>query len=115
MPSESTTSNVMLTGQSAYIKKEGSMTNHGVITITDTSSSHTYSNGFIEDGSKINGTTLENTTDYITCETNMKTFLGTHYIEPEEGEYGVQINATNIITRLTEPSSDIQVWVDKII
>lgn len=115
MASESTTSNVMLIGQSGYIKKQGSMTDFGVVNITDTNSSHSYNTGYIAEGSKISGTKLEETTDYINCENSMKNYLRDSYKEPSEGEYSVKINADNITSELTIPCRHIQEIADKLI
>lgn len=115
MASESTTSNVMLIGQSGYIKKQGSMTDFGVVNITDTNSSHSYNTGYIAEGSKISGTKLEETTDYINCENSMKSYLGKSYKEPAEGEYSVKVNADNIASELTTPCANIQTLANKVV
>lgn len=101
MASEKTTSNVMLTGQTAYVKKEGSMVNHGVIHIEDTNASYEYDEGYVAEGSKIDGHKLEDTTEYQTCEQYMEVYLGDRYDSETEG-YTI-VNNCNMIKNALLP------------
>lgn len=116
MASESVNSNVLLTGQTAYVKKQGSMVNLGTIVIpnTETSVPHTYENGFIDEGSKIEGTILEDTTDYKTCEQNMRMYLAQDFDDKTEG-YTVKNNAVAMANTLLPEAIEIQKLRNKII
>lgn len=99
MASENKNENVLLEGQTAYFKKNGSMRNLGVVTANTPDSSSVYENGYIAEGSVIKGTTLELSTDYTDTEREMRTFLGEFFDENVEG-YKVQANAEKITTEL---------------
>lgn len=111
MASEKTTSNVILTGQTAYIKKEGSMVNHGVIHIEDTNTSHIYEEGYVAEGSKIDGHKLEDTTEYQECDQSMKTYLGDRYDSETEG-YAIVNNCNVIKNALLPGETYVQTLLD---
>lgn len=83
MASESSSSNVLLRGQSAYTKKTGSMIDNGILDKTTLNSSNTYS-GYIREGSKIRKANVQATTEYIQCENNMRSNLSSNFIETDE-------------------------------
>lgn len=102
MASETKTENVMLTGQSAYFKKNGSMVNHGKIEISDTNTkSYSYSEGYVAPNSVIHGTDLANTSEYEACEVAMETYLE-NYWETKPDERTLVTNS-NVIKDLLEP------------
>lgn len=113
MPSENKNENVLLTGQSAYFKKNGSMTNYGKITSDNQEISNVYGPGFIDEGSTIATATLEKSKDYIDTLSSMRTYLGKDFIEESE-DYLVKTNAENISNNLSTREIAIKKIVDKI-
>lgn len=102
MASETKTENVMLTGQTAYFKKQGSMVNRGTIDISDTiTRSYSYAEGYVGPNSIIHGTDLDDTTEYQNCEFTMKTYLDDHWTE-KENERTIVTNS-QVIKDLLEP------------
>lgn len=99
MASESKLENVMLTGQNAYFKKNGSMKNHGTIELENALSAHSYDEGYIGPNSILHGTDLAETNEYTQCEFMMKTFLEDAW-EEKEGERTIITNGNNIKTAL---------------
>lgn len=99
MASESKLENVMLTGQNAYFKKNGSMKNHGTIELENALSAHNYDEGYIGPNSILHGTDLAETNEYAQCEFMMKTFLEDAW-EEKEGERTVITNGNNMKTAL---------------
>lgn len=112
MASENKNENVMLTGQTAYFKKNGSMTNYGTI-VKDTQDSYSdYGPGYIAPNSVIKGASLEKSNDYKNTETAMKVFLGDFYDDEAEG-YKVKANAEKINDALTPYYSKFQQYVNR--
>lgn len=107
MASESNTSNVMVNGQIAYIRKTGSMTNHGVIEINDTSVVHNYSEGYVAPTSVVHGTDLADTTEYTQCETDMENYLGEHWVE-NPNERTIITNSNVIKTMLATGETNMR-------
>ena len=99
MTSESGTSNVLLTGQSAYFKKTGSMVNHGTVERNNALTTYSLSEGYIGPDSVVHGTDLADTQEYIACENEMKTYLGNDW-EEVSGERTIITNSNNIKERL---------------
>lgn len=114
MVSESTTSNVMLTGQSAYIKKNGSMVDRGTIEIPNALTSHSYGEGYIGPNSVIHGTDLADTSEYQQCEMAMEDYLQDHWQEIS-GERTIITNS-NVIKQMLLPGEiNMQNLVNSII
>lgn len=107
MASENKNENVMLTGQTAYFKKNGSMTNYGVVTANNQEVTNTYGPGFIEEGSTIGAAVLETSQDYVDTLNNMRTYLTEDFIDESE-DYLVKANAENISTQLASRATAIQ-------
>lgn len=107
MASENKKENVLLTGEIGYFKKTGSMTNYGVVTTTDINVSYSYPDGFIDEGSTIAAAKIEGTTEYRNCENNMKSYLGTNWEEPPEGEYSIVHNMTKMYNMLNPVATEI--------
>lgn len=99
--------NVMLTGQTAYFKKNGSMTNLGVITSNNQEITNNYGPGFIDEGSTIGIAELETSLDYINTLSDMELYLGDDFIDESE-DYLVKANAENISTELSTRCTSIQ-------
>lgn len=113
MASENKNENVMLTGQSAYFKKSGSMTNHGTIELENALSSHSYSEGYIGPNSVLHGTDLAETTEYTQCETIMKNYLGDNW-EENENERTIITNSNKIKSMLEPGETNMQKLKDNI-
>ena len=113
MPSYVENENIMLSGQTAYFKKTGSMVNLGTIEIANTLIAHEYENGYIGPNSVIYGTDLADTPEYIECENEMKTYLGSHWVESSE-ERSIIANSQVIKTLLEPASTKIQTLADAI-
>lgn len=100
MASESTTSNVLLTGQSAYVKKNGSMVNHGTIERQNALTAYSINTeGYIGPNSVLHGTDLAETTEYEQCEAVMKSYLGENW-EEDPQERTIITNSNKIKTML---------------
>lgn len=113
MPSEIKTENVMLTGKTAYFKKTGSMVNHGVVISDDQTKRDIYTDGFIDEGSKIGAAELESSTDYINTLNSMRDFLRDDFIS-EDDDYLVKVNAENIVSQLQPKATAISQLVHHI-
>lgn len=113
MASENKNENVLLTGQTAYFKKSGSMTNFGVIELNTQDSSSNYGPGFIDEGSKIHAVKLETSNDYKNTEIAMQNFLGEFY-DDELAGYKVKENAIKINEALTPYYIKLQEYANKI-
>ena len=114
MASETKTENVMLTGQTAYFKKQGSMVNRGTIEITDTNTkSYSYAEGYVGPNSVIHGTDLADTSEYEQCEVAMETYLDNHWTI-KENERTIVTNS-QVVKDLLEPGElSMQEIVDNI-
>lgn len=114
MASETKTENVMLTGQTAYFKKQGSMVNRGTIEITDTNTkSYSYAEGYVGPNSIIHGTDLADTSEYEQCEVAMETYLENHWTV-KENERTIVTNS-RVVKDLLEPGElSMQEIVDNI-
>lgn len=113
MASESNFSDVLLTGQTAYTKKEGSMENFGKVIIDDQEHVITYGPGFIDENSKIKPAQLEKSQDYTDTLRDMKLYLGSDFIEETE-DYLIKTNAENITNELAPRENKLQQIVDRI-
>lgn len=113
MASESNFSNVLLEGQVAYTKKEGSMENFGSVTIDDQEHATTYGPGFIDVNSKIKPASLEKSQDYMDTLLDMRLYLAGDFVE-ETTDYLVKTNAENILTELTPRENKLQRLVNNI-
>ena len=113
MASYSGTENIMLSGQIAYFRKTGGMTNHGTLNLTNALTAKSYSEGYIGPDSILHGTDLAETTDYVTAESNMKEYLDTNWVEIE-GERTIVSNSQVIQTALAPGIADMQSIVDLI-
>lgn len=111
MASESSSSNVLLVGQKAYVKKNGSMTNNGIIIKDSLNTNNTYSN-YIAEGSKVKAAKVEDTTEYINCKNSMKSSLSNDFIESEELD--ILETANNMIDILEPKCNKIQNIIDNI-
>ena len=112
MASENKNENVLLTGQTGYFKKNGSMVNFGVL---DEDTQDTYSDygpGFIDEGSVIKGATLLKSNDYKNTESAMKTFLGDFFDDETEG-YKVKNNGNKIKDTLAPYYAKFQQYVNR--
>ena len=108
MANESTTSNVLLTGQSAYTKKNGSMVNHGTIERQNALSAYSLSQeGYVGPNSVLHGTDLAETSEYTTCESTMRTYLGENW-EVDPNERTIITNSNKIKTMLLPGETNIQ-------
>lgn len=107
MASETKTENVLLTGQSAYFKKNGSMTNYGRVTVADQEHTTTYGPGFIDEGSTVQPAILETSDDYRQTLADMRSYLAEDFIDETE-DYLVKTNAENITTELASRNTAIQ-------
>ena len=113
MASYSSNENIMLSGQSAYFKKTGTMVNHGTLNFPNALTSKSYSEGYVGPDSILHGTDLADTTDYITAESSMKEYLDTNWVEIE-GERTIISNSQVIQTALAPGIADIQSIADLI-
>lgn len=95
MASESATSNVLLTGQSAYVKKNGSMVNFGTIERQNALTSYSLGEGYIGPNSVLHGTDLSDTNEYLQCEAEMRMVIG-EYWEEDPNERTIITNS-NVI------------------
>lgn len=107
MASENKNENVMLTGQTAYFKKNGSMTNYGVITSDNQEVTDTYGPGFIDEGSTVGIAKLETAQDYIDTLKDMRLYLGDDFVNESE-DYLVKTNAENISNELSTRNTALQ-------
>lgn len=99
--------NIMLSGQTAYFKKTGSMVNRGKLEIPNALSAHSYDEGYIAPDSVLYGTKLEDTAEYIECENLMKVYCGKRWVDSAE-ELSIIVNS-NVMKSLLEPvSTNIQ-------
>ena len=114
MANYSESENIMLSGQTAYFKKTGTMANLGVIEIPNALSAYSYSDGYIAANSVVHGTDLANTSEYIECENEMKWYMGEHWIENTE-ERSIIANSNVIKTLLGPASNTIQNIVNSIV
>lgn len=113
MASENKNENVLLTGQTGYFKKNGSMVNFGVL---DEDTQDTYSDygpGFIDEGSIIKGATLLKSDDYKNTESAMKTFLGDFFDDETEG-YKVRNTGNKIKDTLAPYYTEFQSYANRI-
>lgn len=117
MASESTTSNVLLTGQSAYTKKNGSMVNHGTIERQNALSAYSLpSSGYVGPNSILHGTDLEDTTEYIECELEMHSYLGENWEDtPVSNEQLIVTNSNKIKNMLLPGETNMQTLASSII
>lgn len=106
MANENKLENIMLTGQNAYFKKEGSMTNHGTIELENALSSHNYE-GYIGPNSVLHGTDLAETNEYAQCESLMHAFLEDAW-EEKENERTIITNANNTKNTLLPGENNMQ-------
>lgn len=113
MPSENKKENVMLTGQTAYFKKSGSMVNHGKIDIVDQESAVVYEMGYIEEGSTLGKAVLETSADYESTVNSMEVYLEDDFIA-EADTYLVKANAEKIATEIAPRALAIQTHLDNI-
>ena len=113
MANENKLENVMLTGQSAYFKKSGSMTNHGSIELENALSSHSYDEGYIGPSSVLHGTDLAETKEYIQCESVMKSYLGDNW-EENNNERTIITNSNKIKSMLEPWETNMQKLKDNI-
>lgn len=111
MASEIKTENVMLTGQTAYFKKSGSMVNRGTLDLPDANIARSYAEGYIGPNSVLRGTDLATTSEYLSTENAMKDYLQEDW-EEDENERTIITNATNIATRLLPGETAMQNIVD---
>ena len=102
MASENKNENVMLTGQTAYFKKNGSMTNLGVIERPNALSAYSMTTeGYVASGSILHGTDLADTNEYIECENVMRNYLGENWQEVENER--TIITNSNVIKNMLLP------------
>lgn len=113
MASENKNENVMLTGQTAYFKKNGSMTNYGKVTVADQEHTTTYGPGFIDEESTIQPAILETSDDYKQTLADMKLYLAGDFIEEAE-DYLVKANAENIVNQLSTRATKLNTIVNHI-
>lgn len=114
MASESATSNVLLTGQSAYVKKNGSMVNHGTIERPNALSAYSLTTeGYIGPNSVLHGTDLADTTEYEQCEAIMKSYLGENW-EEDPQERTIITNSNKIKNMLLPGEINMQNLVNSI-
>ena len=99
---------VMLSGQTAYFKKSGLMYNHGTITLDNALAARTFSEGYVGPNSILHGTDLAITSEYKSCESLMKSYMGDHW-EEKEGERTIITNSNIIKNLLTEGCNDMQI------
>lgn len=115
MASESTTSNVLLTGQTAYVKKNGSMVNHGTVERPNALSAYSINTeGYIGPNSVLHGTDLADTTEYKQCEAVMKSYLGENW-EEDPQERTIITNSNKIKTMLLPGEINMQTLASSII
>lgn len=115
MASESTTSNVLLTGQTAYTKKQGSMVNHGTIELPNALSPYSLNTeGYIGPNSVLHGTDLAETNEYLQCESTMKNYLGENW-EEVENERTIITNSNKIKTMLLPGETNMTTLANSII
>lgn len=113
MASENKNEEVLLTGQNAYFKKNGSMTNYGELTLNNQETTNTYGPGFIDENSTIGAASLEQSSDYVDTLQNMRLYLGEDFISESE-DYLVKANAENIINTVSPREVTLQKLVDNI-
>lgn len=113
MASENKNEEVLLTGQNAYFKKNGSMTNYGELTLNNQEITNTYGPGFIDENSTIGAASLEQSSDYVDTLQNMRLYLGEDFISESE-DYLVKANAENIINTVSPREVTLQKLVDNI-
>lgn len=101
MASENKNENIMLTGQTAYFKKSGSMENFGTVTLNTPNNYTEYGPGFIDENSSIKATELTKSQDYIATDASMQEYLGTDYYDGESEGYTVKDNAELIHNELS--------------
>lgn len=107
MASENKNENVLLKGEIGYFKKTGSMNNYGVVNTADINTSYSYPDGFIDVGSTIMAAKIEETVEYRTCESNMKSYLGSNWEEPPAGTYSIVHNMEKMYNMLNPVSQEI--------
>lgn len=113
MASENKNENVLLDGQNAYFKKNGSMTNYGELTLDNQETTNTYGPGFIDENSTIGAALLEQSNDYKDTLQNMRLYLGEDFISESE-DYLVKVNAENIIENVSPRETTLQKLVNNI-
>ena len=115
MANENKNENIMLVGQTAYFKKNGSMINHGTIERPNALSAYTLSTeGYIGPNSVVHGTDLSDTSEYLQCEAIMKQYLGENWEENEQ-ERTLITNSNKIKTMLLPGETDMQDLANSII
>lgn len=114
MASYSNNENIMVSGQTAYFKKNGTMTNHGTLNLPNANIARTYNEGYIAENSILHGTDLADTTDYIETETSMHLLLDEDW-EEKPNERTIITNANNISTALSLYATDIKNIADTVI
>lgn len=105
--------NVMLSGQSAYFKKSGSMKNHGTVDLKNALVAYNYSEGYIGPNSILHGTDLVETTEYTQCETAMRLYLEDDW-EENENERTIITNSNKIKTMLLPGETNMKNLYDSI-
>lgn len=103
MASYTTTENIMLTGQSAYFKKNGSMTNHGIVERQNALSAYSLGEGYVAPNSVVHGTDLGDTTEYIQCENAMKDYLGVNWEDTPVDDERLIVTNSNVIKNMLLP------------
>lgn len=114
MASYSNNENIMVSGQTAYFKKNGTMTNHGTLNLPNANIARTYNEGYIAENSILHGTDLADTTDYIETETSMHLLLDEDW-EEKPNERTIITNANNISTALSLYATDIKNIADTVV
>lgn len=99
MASYSSTENIMLTGQVAYFKKNGSEINYGTVERQNALTAYSLSEGYIGPNSILYGTDLASTSEYTECEADMQDYLGMRW-EENQNERTIITNSNNIKNRL---------------
>lgn len=100
MAVDSTTSGALVSGQTGYIKAQGTITNRGTIELPNGNTAHSYGEGYVGPNSVIHGTNLDDTAEYLECETAMEDYLGESW-EVDPNEYTIITNANNIANEIS--------------
>ena len=114
MASYSNNENIMVSGQIAYFKKNGTMRNYGTLNLPNANIARTYNEGYIAENSILHGTDLADTTDYIETETSMRLLLDEDW-EEKPNERTIITNANNISTALSLYATDIKNIADTVV
>ena len=111
MASETTIENVMLSGQTAYFKKTGSMINRGTLDLPNALVARNYAEGYVGPDSVLHGTDLATTSDYLSAESLLQNYLEEDWTEVQN-ERTLITNSNVITTALTPYYTSIQNLAD---